>query len=77
MNTKDLKKLRERLPHRYTAELSRRTGAKPDLIRQVMIGRKKDYHGIIRAAAEWIREMREEERQVRDMLKNNGNQSNH
>ena len=77
MNAKDLKKLRKKLPHRYTAELAKRTGAKPDLIRQVMIGRKKDYHGIIRAAVDWIREIKEEEKHIRDVLKNNNNQSNH
>jgi hypothetical protein len=67
----ELKKLRNKLPHRYANELSKRTGAKPGLIWNVMNGLKPDYHGIIKAAAEWAKELEKEREEIRDILNNN------
>ena len=68
MKKSELKALRKKLPHRYTAELSRRTGVKRELVTMIMTGQKKDYHGVISAAANWIEEIEEEERRIRSML---------
>lgn len=76
LTKEELKELRNRLPHRYAEELSKRTGAKPGLIWHVMNGLKPDYHGIITAAAEWIQELEEERKKVREVLNNNNKNNN-
>ena len=75
MKKSELKELRNRLPHRYTAELSRRTGVRRELVTMIMTGQKKDYHGVISAAANWAKEIEEEERRIRNMLQDNQNNS--
>lgn len=77
MTKKELRKLRGKLPHRYAEELSKRTGVKIELVRMIMTGHKKDYHGVIKAAAIWAKELKLEESQIRDVLDNNRPASDH
>ena len=68
MEKSELQKLRKKLPHRYTKELSKRTGVNRELVVMIMTGQKKDYHGVIKAAAQWAKEIEEEENDIRQII---------
>jgi hypothetical protein len=68
MDKTELQKLRNRLPHRYTRELSKRTGVNRELVTMIMTGQKRDYHGVIKAAAKWAKEIEEEENEIRNII---------
>ncbi|MFW6096379.1 MAG: hypothetical protein ACOC8S_08075 [Bacteroidota bacterium] len=69
LDKKDLKKIRNKLPYKYAEELSKRTGQTPDYVRMIMNGYKEDYHGVIKAAVNWIKELKEEKKQIRDAIR--------
>ena len=67
-----LKKIRQSLPHRYAEGLRERISNKEisdSLIFAVMNGQKKDYHGIISAALDWIAELKKDEKDLADKIK--------
>ena len=70
MEKSELQKLRKKLPHRYTKELSKRTGVKRELVIMIMTGQKRDYHGVIKAAAQWAKEIKDEENDIRQVIDN-------
>ena len=67
-----LKTLRDSLPHKYTEEIRRRINNEDisdSLIFAVINGEKKDYYGIIKAAIKWSNELKIEQQEIQESLK--------